>query len=47
MKYKLLTSLSNFVAVADQRKRGASPVPQLQPPGETPSSKGINQGTFH
>ena len=28
MRYKLLTLLSNFVAVADERKRVDSPVPQ-------------------
>ena len=40
MRYKLLTLLSNFVAVADQGKRGASPVPQQKRyPQETHSSQ--------
>ena len=42
MRYKLLTLLSNFVALADQeKKRGASPVPQQKRyPQETHSSQG-------
>ena len=42
MRYKLLTLLSNFVAVADQRKeQDASPVPQQKKryPQETHSSQ--------
>ena len=38
MRYSLLTLLPNFVAVADQRKRDASPVPhQKRYPEETHS----------
>ena len=41
MWYKRLTLLSNFVAVADQRKRDASPVPQQKKryPEETHTSQ--------
>ena len=40
MRYKLLTLLSNFVAVADQRKREDSLVPQQKRyPEETHSSQ--------
>ena len=41
MRYKLLTLLSNFVAVADQGKSGASPEPQQKRyPQERQSSQG-------
>ena len=41
MRYKLLTLLSNFVAVADQKKRDDSPVPQQKKryPEETHTSQ--------
>ena len=41
MRYKLLTLLSNFVAVADQGKeQDDSPEPQQKYPEETHSSQG-------